>query len=188
MGAKRNWKTTLLKQVVKYCQQNKVDFAYIDQNYRSTWLWWKSIKKNLELAIQTKYPGSQLDNLSSYTNQQSWFGPLINKSRSQFDFSKNNEINSVELSGGQLQRLVLFRELLLKPKILLLDEAFSALDIEVVEELITWLLKEQSEMGFIILNICHDKRILKLMNGAVLLISNENQELKITETSYAKMA
>ncbi|NJS41704.1 ATP-binding cassette domain-containing protein [Candidatus Gracilibacteria bacterium] len=113
---------------------------------------------------------------------------MINKSRSQFDFSKNNEINSVELSGGQLQRLVLFRELLLKPKILLLDEAFSALDIEVVEELITWLLKEQSEMGFIILNICHDKRILKLMNGAVLLISNENQELKITETSYAKMA
>ncbi|NJS41705.1 hypothetical protein HC766_05190 [Candidatus Gracilibacteria bacterium] len=48
-------KTTLLKQVVKYCQQNKIDFAYMDQNYRSTWLWWKSIKKNLELAIQSKY-------------------------------------------------------------------------------------------------------------------------------------
>jgi peptide/nickel transport system ATP-binding protein len=68
-----------------------------------------------------------------------------------------------ELSGGQLQRVVLAMALESKPKLLLLDEPTTALDPQ-SRSLILKLLKElQKEFGFKILFVTHD------MNSAALL-------------------
>jgi len=61
----------------------------------------------------------------------------------------------VHLSGGQQQRLAIIRALALKPKLLLLDEAFSALDDELRERLITDLKVILKEFGTTTIIVSH---------------------------------
>jgi molybdate transport system ATP-binding protein len=65
------------------------------------------------------------------------------------------------LSGGQQQRLAILRALAIKPKLLLMDEPFSALDPEMKSELIIGL-----------------KSIFKELNATVLIVSHNPQELE----------
>jgi polar amino acid transport system ATP-binding protein len=61
------------------------------------------------------------------------------------------------LSGGQQQRVAIARALALEPKILLLDEVTSALDPELVEEVIG-VLRSLAERGHTMLLVTHDIR------------------------------
>jgi molybdate transport system ATP-binding protein len=59
------------------------------------------------------------------------------------------------LSGGQQQRLAILRALALRPKLLLMDEAFSAMDDELREELITDLKLILKEFGTTTIIVSH---------------------------------
>jgi len=62
-----------------------------------------------------------------------------------------------ELSGGQRQRVALARALAVRPKMLLLDEPFGALDAKVRQELRTWLRKLHEEMHVTTVFVTHDQ-------------------------------
>lgn len=62
-----------------------------------------------------------------------------------------------ELSGGQCQRIALARTLAINPKILLLDEPFSALDTKVRRELRRWLTRFHQEIQLTTLFVTHDQ-------------------------------
>ncbi len=62
-----------------------------------------------------------------------------------------------ELSGGQRQRVALARALAVRPKMLLLDEPFGALDAKVRQELRTWLRKLHEEMNVTTVFVTHDQ-------------------------------
>lgn len=62
-----------------------------------------------------------------------------------------------QLSGGQKQRVALARALIVKPKILLLDEPFGALDAKVRKELRKWLRKLHDELKFTSVFVTHDQ-------------------------------
>jgi len=62
-----------------------------------------------------------------------------------------------QLSGGQLQRMALARALAVRPQVLLLDEPFGALDVQVRAELRGWLRRLHDEIHVTTIFVTHDQ-------------------------------
>lgn len=77
----------------------------------------------------------------------------------------------LELSGGQRQRLAIARALILKPKLLILDEALSALDGPVQAQVANLLVELQSALGMTYLFITHDMAMAAHLGDDIAVMS-----------------
>ena len=97
-----------------------------------------------------------------------------------------------QLSGGQQQRVALARALALEPRILLLDEPFSALDTKLRVELRTFVRSLQREVGTTTLLVTHDQeealelsdRIVVMRDGHVEQVGSPTDIYETPATTF----
>ena len=82
------------------------------------------------------------------------------------------------LSGGQQQRVAMARAIVLKPKLLLLDEPLAALDKKLREDLQYELKEMQRELGITFVYVTHDQEEALTMSDTV-VVMNEGRILQI---------
>ncbi len=86
------------------------------------------------------------------------------------------------LSGGQQQRVALARALVNQPRILLLDEPLSALDLETRKRLQDYILQLHKKFNLTIILVSHDvEEIVKMANRVFALQNGKIQEIKLSE-------
>lgn len=81
-----------------------------------------------------------------------------------------------QLSGGQRQRIALARALAVKPKLLLLDEPFGALDAKVRKELRTWLKDIHHELGITSIMVTHDQEEARAVSDEIVVMNQGRVE------------
>lgn len=112
-----------------------------------------NVKKNLNYALDKNQDKSIVDKLLSI-----------------MELEKLHDRLPLNLSGGQKQRVALARALVRQPKILLLDEPFSALDDEMREKLQNYVLNVHQEFDLTTLMITHDvAESIKMSNKVIVL-------------------
>ena len=138
-------------------------------------------KRNIGLVIQEKVLFPHMN-----TRQNIEFGISKSKNRSELssDIMKKLKIQKLsekyphQLSGGESQRVALARSIVMKPKLLLLDEPFSGLDTELKTTIYPVIKTILEENNITCLMVTHDleevkalaDKLLKLESGKLLEI------------------
>ncbi len=97
---------------------NHFGFSYIFQNYRESLLPWRTNFENVALPLEIQKKSKQE------------IKKKVEELQKLFEFKFDWENYPYELSGGQQQILAFMRALVTSPKVLFIDEPFSALDYE----------------------------------------------------------
>jgi peptide/nickel transport system ATP-binding protein len=100
-----------------------------------------------------------------------------------------------QFSGGQRQRIALARAIIIKPKVIILDEALSALDASLRNNMIALLQKLSLDYNLSYIFISHDitlvkaitNRVLIMKDGKIVESGDTNQVLKHPKHRYTKL-
>ena len=94
-----------------------------------------------------------------------------------------------ELSGGQQQRVALARALAAKPKLLLLDEPFSALDENLREDMRNLVLHLKDEFGMTVILVTHDREeALSMSDRVALMFGGKLSQIGTPKEVYSRPA
>ena len=88
----------------------------------------------------------------------------------------------MQLSTGQCQRIGIARALIMKPEILICDEAVSSLDVTLQVQILELLIKLKKEFNLTIIMISHDFRVLKNISDHI-AVMHEGQFIEVHDNA-----
>ncbi len=172
-------KTTLLKVLSGFLEQSagKViicnkDMCNIEANKRPTSLIFQnlalfpqmSIKENVAFGLRVKKVSNEI------------IDKKVKELLKMVSLEKYENSMVSELSGGQLQRVAIIRALAVEPKVLLLDEPLSSLDLKLRQHMRKELRDLQHLTGITFIYITHDQGEALSMSNRVAVMSNGKVE------------
>ena len=118
-----------------------------------------TVGQNVAFALEAQgRPSSEID-------------PAVDKMLTLVQLLHLKNRKSSELSGGQQQRVALARALVAKPRILLLDEPLSALDMKLRKDMQIELKRLQRETGLTFIFVTHDQEEALTMSDRIAVMS-----------------
>jgi len=146
------------------------EIALVMQNPQTSLDPLKSIGWTLEETLKAFLKEKKRPSLSKEERKR-----LLSEKLTQFDIDpKRMKDYPYQFSGGELQRICILRALLREPKLLILDEATSMLDVLVQAKIMRFLLQLQKKYGLTYLLISHDRELVQLVCDRVYCIQNKN--------------
>lgn len=142
----------------------------------------KSIRKNIQVVFQ--------DPFSSLNPRQKILdaiaeGPIIHGVSKHEAYERSYELLQAtglskqsadryphEFSGGQRQRICIARALVIKPEILIADEAVSALDVSIQTQILNLFKELQLHYGFAMIFITHDLRVARSISSRMIVMKD----------------
>ena len=149
------------------------DRGMVFQNY--TLFPWLTIKKNIMFGLIM----SKTDRQEANTNAMDWL-ELVG-------LSEFSDLYPHQLSGGMKQRVAIARALATRPRILLMDEPFGALDAQTRAQMQSYLLQIWESIDITIIFITHDlEEAIYLADRIFVLGSSSNQLQEIVEIPVSR--
>ena len=159
-------KTTLAKIIAGVLQptSGKLQFNSIGENEIQI-----LFQNNLELINPFRNVGSILNDVMSISGNKNNINSFLNKVKLTESIL---EKYGHQLSGGERQRIALVQLLMVSPKLLILDEPFSAQDSDSQEDLVQLFQKLNKELNITILCISHDLNIMSYFPNKLGVMKN----------------
>ena len=149
------------------------DRGMVFQNY--TLFPWLTIKKNIMFGLIM----SKTDHEEANTKAMDWL-ELVG-------LSEFSDLYPHQLSGGMKQRVAIARALATRPRILLMDEPFGALDVQTRAQMQSYLLQIWRSIDITIIFITHDlEEATYLADRIFVLGSSSNQLREIVEIPVSR--
>lgn len=206
VGESGSGKTTLGRMILMLIAPDKGEIIYEEKNILALREREKrAVREDIQMILQDPYSslnpmktiGWHLEEplriLGNYSKEERKAKALemmnmVGLSREYFDKYPR------ELSGGQKQRIVILAALMLNPKIIVADEAVSALDLSVQAQILNLLKELQRKLNLTYIFISHDLSVVRYMcdricvmnKGKVVEIGSSNDILENPKEDYTK--
>lgn len=178
IGASGSGKSTLLRCINLLEEPSSGEILYINQNVLES----KDIPK-YRAKVGMVFQGFNLfDNMNALQNCMIGLTKVLKEDKKQAEKESLYYLEKVgmlpyinakprQLSGGQKQRVAIARALAMKPDVLLFDEPISALDPQMVSEVLN-VIKELAKEGFTMIIVTHEMNFARDVSNHVIYMKD----------------
>ena len=157
---------SFVEEVNKIADEHQLDHLDDKKNYK------KYIKNVLSTLKDNDIYYQMIEKLNKRSFREDVIKEEVRKALKLVNLSDYETRDISSLSGGQMQRVAIARAIVNKPRILLLDEPLSALDLKLRKSMRLELKEMQRKLGITFVFVTHDQEEALTMSDTVVVMNN----------------